>query len=200
MVWAALMCCRRQASVLSSIRWCLGGDVKPGCGCFAWAVADEFDQAHNAAKPVGFAEEGFEALAQAVNFDHAWHLAGAVSVWLQALGHGHGHRQAAGANEENKFVTDMVVLRAGVDDAGNAGCGAHGGPVLAHEWFLEKSKEVAWKQGLGGVQGCGQRGAKALKPAVLQAVHGQVFLAWLGANEVPLFNSFIVYICNYLGR
>ncbi len=89
----------------------------------------------------------------------------------------------------------MLGFGAGVDDAGHAGRGAHGGPGLAHEGVVELGEEVAREQRLGGLLWAGECGVEALKSAALQAVEGQGFLAGFGANQIPLFHSFIVVIC-----
>ena len=82
----------------------LRGELEPGCSG-GWTVADEFDQAHDAAVAVGFEEEGFEALAQAAGVGRG------CGVITQPGGHG----QAAGSDEEDEFVADVLRFGAGVD-------------------------------------------------------------------------------------
>ena len=148
-------------------------------------MADEFDQAHDAAVAVGFEEEGFKALAQAAGV-------GRGCVVITQPG---GHGQAAGSDEEDEFVADVLRFGAGVDDARHAGRCAHGGPCLAHEGVVELGEEVAREQWFGLLACSAQCGIEAPKPAALQAVEGQVFLAGFCTNQIPLFHSFIVFIC-----
>lgn len=158
----------------------LGGELEPGGSGCDGSVADEFDQAHDAAVAVGFEEDGFEALAQPTGGV----AGGGRGVNTQSG----GHAEAAGANKEDEFVADVLGFGAGVDDAGYAGRGAHGGPCLAHEGGVELGEEVAREQWLGLLACAAQCGIEALKSAALQAFQGQVFLARLGADQVPLFH------------